>query len=64
MWQHAANIIIGLVLTALAFFGMLLGVVDPTFAWLYAAAGIAIVVLATWGLYDEFEHEENKGSGM
>jgi len=63
MWQHAANIIVGLVLTALAFFGLLLGVIQVVFGWFFAFAGIVIIVLSCWGLYDEFSHEEAKEGG-
>jgi len=64
MWQHAANIIVGLVLVALAIFGLLLGAVETLFAWVFMAAGAAIIVLGFWGLMDEFDHEQNKEGGM
>jgi hypothetical membrane protein len=59
MWQHAANIIVGLGLVAIAVFGELIGFVENIFAWIFISAGVAVIVFGAWGLYDELSHEEN-----
>ncbi len=65
MWQHAANIILGLLLIALSLICALLGALRFILIASFAGAGVAVTCLACWGLYDELEHEQNEPpSGM
>jgi hypothetical protein len=61
MWQHAANIVIGLLLITASFITTGTGLMNPELLWWFAGAGILIVIFGCWGLYDELSYESHAG---
>ena len=63
MWQHAANIVIGLLLTTAVFITTGLDLINSNLFWWFAGTGIVIAALALWGLLDEIVYESKKTGG-
>ena len=61
MWQHAANIVIGLLLIAFSFIFAVLSLIALSLLWLYAGAGIVVSALGAWGFMDEIMYESHSG---
>ena len=57
MWQHAANIAIGLLLIAGSFLTMSFDMLSGNLVWIFAGAGILVATLAFWGFLDEVAYE-------
>ena len=64
MWQHAANILIGLLLLAFTRITTMLDILNPSLTWIYAGASVALIALAFWGLLDEIVYESNSHSSL
>ena len=68
MWQHAANICIGLLLMAGSFIAVMMGNLNSGLLWPYVGAGAIVAGLGLWGFLDEVEYESGsereKEAGM
>jgi protein-S-isoprenylcysteine O-methyltransferase Ste14 len=60
MWQHAANIVIGLLLTTAVFITTGLDLLNSSLFWWLAGTGLVVAALALWGLLDEIIYESAK----
>ena len=60
MWQHAVNIVVGLMLISTSFLMTSVGVLSTQELWIFVGAGVIVTVLSCWGLYDELVYESDK----
>ena len=64
MWQNLVNIIIGLMLILIALIASSMGAIALGLGWTFGIAGLAISLLAVWGIFDEMENRPRFTHGV